>query len=346
MPNRAAAAGGPLPPRALQGVALMADPPASALWTLTSYYNPAGWRSRRHNFDRFRERLQSPLLVVEHAIDGRFELGEGDADRLIQVRGGDVMWQKERLLNIGLQHLPEHCTAVAWIDADVLFAAPGWSERALAGLQSHDVLQLFSRCEHLGPDATSPADGVLLSLEGIVAQLLAAPARQDVLAQLLAEYRGLQPTLELPMTYRGYGFAWAARRSWLEAIGGLYDRCITGSGDSLLFFALQGQLPAYLGACRQSGVHREARALDHWYATLQQHRPRIGCLPDTIHHLFHGALRDRGYGTRAFLMRDLGFDYDRDLEASTEGLWQFSSTCHGAFRDAVAAYFGTRREDG
>jgi hypothetical protein len=38
----------------------------------------------------------------------------------------NVLWQKERLLNLALQRLPEHCTKVVWLDADTFFTNPNW----------------------------------------------------------------------------------------------------------------------------------------------------------------------------------------------------------------------------
>jgi hypothetical protein len=52
-----------------------------------------GYRRRSANFRVFRERLGVPLLAVELAYGERFELGEGDAEILVRLRGRDVLWQ-------------------------------------------------------------------------------------------------------------------------------------------------------------------------------------------------------------------------------------------------------------
>jgi hypothetical protein len=85
------------------------------LWAITCYFNPCGYRRRAINYRTFWRHLQIPLLTVELSFDGRFELQEHDADRLIQLRAADVMWQKERLLNVGIRALPAECDRVAWI---------------------------------------------------------------------------------------------------------------------------------------------------------------------------------------------------------------------------------------
>ncbi len=72
------------------------------LWAITSFFNPAGYKNRLSNYHRFRSRLNVPLVAVELSFTGRFELRDSDAEILIQISGADVMWQKERLLNIAL----------------------------------------------------------------------------------------------------------------------------------------------------------------------------------------------------------------------------------------------------
>jgi hypothetical protein len=125
---------------------------SDGLWAITSYFNPVGYRRRIENYRHFRERLPVPLVAVELAYHSEFELGDGDADILVRLRGRDVMWQKERLLNIALEALPETCTKVAWIDCDVIFADEKWPEKAIGLLDRASLIQLFSRVHYMPPD--------------------------------------------------------------------------------------------------------------------------------------------------------------------------------------------------
>jgi hypothetical protein len=59
-----------------------------------SYFNPIGSRRRLANYRVFRNSLAAPLLTVEWSPQGRFELDPTDADVLVQISGGDLMWQK------------------------------------------------------------------------------------------------------------------------------------------------------------------------------------------------------------------------------------------------------------
>ena len=93
---------------------------ADGLWAITAYFNPMRYRRKYANYQLFRERLEVPLVAVELAYGPEFELGEGDAEVLLKLRGRDILWQKERLLNVAFQALPSSCDKVAWVDCDVI----------------------------------------------------------------------------------------------------------------------------------------------------------------------------------------------------------------------------------
>jgi hypothetical protein len=124
------------------------------LWAICSYFNPAGYRRRLQNFRRFRAALQVPLAVVELGFNGSLELTPADADICLQVRDGDVLWQKERLLNLLLPRLPPECEFVAWIDGDVLLQDAAWPDSTVATLETAPLLQLYSSLRYLEPDGS------------------------------------------------------------------------------------------------------------------------------------------------------------------------------------------------
>src|SRR5579864_1198351 len=99
------------------------------LWAITAYFNPTGSRRRLTNYRLFRKWLPLPLVTVELSFAGDFELGAEDADILIQLKEGDTLWQKERLLNVALNALPISCTMVVWLDCDIIIGGQDWAER-------------------------------------------------------------------------------------------------------------------------------------------------------------------------------------------------------------------------
>ena len=128
-------------------------------WAITSYFNPMRYARRRSNFRIFRERLNVPLIAVELAYGDEFELKEQDADILIQLRGSAILWQKERLLNLGLRALPPHCRNVAWVDCDIIFDKADWAESVKALLDRCALVQMFSRVNYLAAHWTPEANG-------------------------------------------------------------------------------------------------------------------------------------------------------------------------------------------
>ena len=120
------------------------------VWALTTYYNPAGYRSRLLNYKEFRRRLNVPLLTVELSTSGEYELHESDAEIMVRVPANSVLWQKERLLNIGRDRLPEEARFVAWLDCDIIFQDSAWSEKVPAVLENTLIAQCFSDPVRIG----------------------------------------------------------------------------------------------------------------------------------------------------------------------------------------------------
>src|ERR1700682_396499 len=115
--------------------------PASPLWAITAYFDPFGIGHRRDVFRRFRRHLGVPLLAVELGFNNHFDLGPEDAEILIRVRGGSVLWQKERLLNLAVRALPAHVEGVVWTDSDVVFLREDWATAVQRRLQDFEMVQ-------------------------------------------------------------------------------------------------------------------------------------------------------------------------------------------------------------
>jgi hypothetical protein len=284
------------------------------------------------NFRVFRRKINAPLLVVEHSHTGQFELSPSDADVLIQIRGGDVMWQKERLLNIGLERLAPECEYVAWIDCDTVFERRDWYEAAVAQLQRTPLCQMFRTVYHLGRDANLD----FVSGDDSINQ-------HESIGYALAA--GL-PTLEGAASDGGagmfrHGYAWCARRSLIQELG-LYDRHILGSGDAAMAYAATNQDQDFIRHKPQTAAH----AADYrgWAARFRQRGPWIGYVDGGLFHLWHGELANRGYGDRQQVLFDHDYDPATDIAWDTEGCWRWNSPKPGLHR-AVLDYFHQRGED-
>ena len=323
------------------------------LWVVCCIANPVGYKSRYDLYRKFvrhvLDDLAGNLVVVkcaygdqEHALGLGGESLDPDADaaaaaegRLLHVslRADSVLWHKENLLNAGIRELKRlrpDARLVVWADADVTFVK---GRSALAdvahALARHKVVQCFSTCLDTGPK------GEVLKLDhGYVFS-----AKHNLPLRSVKDH-----------TTWHTGYVWAARLDFLDAVGGLFDRAILGSGDRLMADALCENLASYETTAATRGDHR---AVLEWgrkaRAALGPGADAIravGYVPVVISHGFHGFKKDRGYGTRGKVLADNTFDASADLVVNADGLYEWAPGRAGSALVAdVLAYFHSRNED-
>ncbi len=306
------------------------------LWAITSYFNPVGYKSRLANYRTFRKFLTAPLVAVELSFTGSFELQPGDADILVQLVGGDVMWQKERLLNAAMRHLPPECDAVAWVDCDIIFATDDWAERTRVALNEFAMVQLFGERCNLARDAVvaSPAPpAVDFVAQSIGLKIATGRAQPDDLRVAGASWTRGATT----------GLAWASRRTLLGKHR-LYDSCILGNGDRAMVCAAIGR-PDY-GA---SALQMNAGQMKHYAAWAEPFFAdvggRVGYIDGRVFHLWHGAWQDRKHAQRHAGLKSFAFDPSVDITTGSDGCWRWSSD-KPKLHEYVRSYFASRQEDG
>jgi hypothetical protein len=302
------------------------------VWAITSYFNPARFKGRLPNYRIFRANLGIPLVTVELSFDGRFELEEGDADILVQVTGGAVLWQKERLLNLALKSVPSAEKYIAWIDGDVIFERPDWMDEAAKQLADYNVVQLLSHQVDLSPEdhhtnfeyRDTPASG-----QGIV----------SMVSETKAE------TLPTPGRNRrsfAWGLAWAARREILQDHG-LYDAMVVGGGTRALVSAMYGEFDKITEAFQLSPARQE-----HYLSWARPYHEavggRIGHVPGRLYHLWHGKLENRNYGGRYQGLVDFNFE-PSDIVIGANGAWEWARS-KPDLEKYLMNHFVNRAEDG
>jgi hypothetical protein len=310
-------------------------------WVVTSYYNPCGYRSRRTNYDHFRSALTAPLLTVELARPGHFELQDGGADLLVRVESEDVMWHKERLLNLALEHLPPECTELAWVDCDVIFESEAWIEEASRALEKYPLVQCFTQMDNLPPDF---ALSTPLSAQVTSSRPSLGARRQRGEDVFTAGEASFAAAVRYGVAWScAAGVAWCTHRDTLAAVG-LYDTMIVGGGDGALAHAALGEQDRAVRLFRLGPAHREHYL--RWAARFHDAvRAGVGVIDGTVYHLWHGEVRDRQYNLRHAILRKFSFDPSADLAVAPAGCWCWSSD-KPSLHQAVEAFFSERREDG
>jgi hypothetical protein len=178
------------------------------LAAITCHFNPIEYDNIVRNYWKFRENLKgTDLFSIELSFNGKFEIEDA-----IHVEGKPehIMWQKERLLNLLIEQLPEKYDKIAWLDGDILFDNDDWAQEAEKALDGFPLVQLYERAEETDSDLN-----VTKSVPGIV-------------------YAGVESHNAKP------GYAWAARREVLP----LLDTHIMGGGDTMMYYAAMGLFTA------------------------------------------------------------------------------------------------------
>ena len=287
------------------------------IWGVTAYFNPSKNPHLKKNYDIFRHKLHKqglPLITVELAFgDQNFELEEHDAERVIQLHSNDVMWQKERLLNEGLKHLPHECDKVVFLDSDVLFTEDDWIERTCIELNHFIFVQPFSHLIRLHPGTTSCDWRKCTFGHGEGEMIHSFGCAVTTHGMHMLDSFSLQGTS---------GIALAARRSIVDKHG-IYDAGIMGSGDIFITHAIFDHMLEYLQK-NMTGKH-----LDHyrnWSRNLYEDaKNSMSFVPGLAYHLWHGKRNSVASGKRNTILFDADFDPQNDIAINESGAWNWTS---------------------
>lgn len=241
-----------------------------SFWAITSYFNPCGYYTRLANYKVFRKFLNVPLITVELSFNNQFDLKQDDADILIQIKGDkkNIMWQKERLLNIALPYLPEECHKFAWLDCDVVFPDKNWATKTKSELDNFKLVQPFSRACHLHQKILPE----VISLEQInntnylfIENSGGFHFRKNQSAKL-SRGRGYENSFAV-------GMAWASHKE-IFITQGFYDASIMGSGDCFFWCAAHGKFSEIIQRSIEKFKHNSSRS-HHYLAWGQPFFERI-----------------------------------------------------------------------
>jgi hypothetical protein len=305
------------------------------IWAITSYFNPVrSWR-RLVNYRTFRSKLRIPLVAVELSFDGQFELTRDDADILVQLSGGALLWQKERLLNVGLQSVPAGVENVALLDCDVVFEREDWAEATEAKLhEQYNIIQLFSEALYLIKDSPLGKGGSETIEYDISAPGLVQTGDPSLMGQ------GAVIHGHTRLRYQP-GLAWALKRAILDQHY-LYDAAIVGGADILMAASAYGYFEPVTN--RHLFNSRRKQHYADWAVPFNKRiAGRIGALQGTVYHLWHGELKNRNYYDRYKLLDS--FDPYVDVQIADNGAWRWTKP-NTEFEEKLRDILLARLEDG
>lgn len=313
-----------------------------SMLALTSYYNPLKGALRQLNYRTFRRHLGIPLMTVEWSKDGSFELGDDDADHLIQVSGGDLLWQKERLLNIGLRKARLiGFNKVAILDSDIIFQNQQWHEDVSKKLNTCEFIQCFETAHYL------PAcEHQHLSRDTLcnIPTEHSSPALFSLIAQGKEIFKSqkegfFSPTAKIQIMGNP-GLATAVN---LDRLGHWtsYEGNIVGGGDLAMITALTSKTDELFATTDYTLKHQ--KHLDEWAKSLGKSRIKIGNTDGDIYHLWHGEMKNRQYRQRYSILTQHHYDPYKDIDICAGSALRFTDA-NPVLREAVESYIHSRKD--
>ena len=304
------------------------------LHVVTCISNPHGWQSRlrlaRDAIESWRSQ-GAEVTLVECAYGSRgHDLDDIHGITHVPVRATTLAWNKENLINIGIGRLPPSARKIACIDADVIWRNDSWVAQAIRALDIYHVIQPWSVCYDLGPNAEHMAVHKSFAFQHFFGHPL-VPAGNKF-------WQGDGG----PYDYPHSGYAWAYTRDFLDRIGGMIDWAGMGSADHHMALGLVGKIEASAPA---GTSHHYREHLTKWQDRAQLHlNGKLGYLPLTIEHAWHGAKVKRRYVDRWGMFVKHNFDPHTDLKKNSYGVLEFAGNKPDLERD-FDRYLRERDED-
>jgi len=311
--------------------------PDSVLYVIVPVSNPVGYQSRYNLAIPTLQRLASheyvQVLLVELANSNQpHMLTEAGNDFHLQLRANSVMWHKENMLNLAVEHLTRirpDWQYVAWVDADITFDNVNIGRDTIKKLGLFPIVQMFQTVMNKGPTGA-----IYDTHEGFAA---------------MYHKNGFKhPGCHQNYTFWHPGFAWAYTRAAWKGMGRFLDRGILGACDNHMALALINK--AHLSL--PGGVSREYKmmVLDWQDRVYSRFRGMIGFVDGTIIHGFHGRFNDRRYRERWSILIETRFNPFTDIVVNEQGVYEWDTVDSRGRPDPrlpmlLIQYFEVRNED-
>jgi hypothetical protein len=280
--------------------------------------NPCLYEKRYTLFREFIKRMEEEQHVCVYVVEliyknQSFVVTDPLNKNHLQIKTDIPIWHKENMINLGVKLLPPDYKAFAWIDADIEFDNTSWALDTLKILNgSKDVVQLFSHCV----DMDNAGDNLMI-------------------------HTGFGYSYNKGKKHKDFwhpGYAWAITRSAYEKIGGLYDKGVLGSGDSIMALSC-------VGKCKEIQNKEYSDDYNNSMVLFQNKakRLRLGYTPGIIRHYYHGSKANRNYTERWKILMKHKYSPVQHLTYDSMGL--LIPTISDEFIKDIYNYFLERKED-
>jgi hypothetical protein len=142
------------------------------------------------------------------------------------------------------------------------------------------------------------------------------------------------------LNYWHPGFAWSCNRKAYEQIGGILEEGILGSGDNIMCHSFIKQAPQRLKKGMTNEYMDFVKDKQDKFEGL-----KIGYIPGTIRHFYHGKKENRNYYGREDILIRHKYDPNTFIRRDAKGLIIPTETCPKEFLKDIMDYFEERNED-
>ena len=302
------------------------DPIEEKLNVIIVVSNPCLYAKRYILLKEFVKRIEEEeenvnLFVVELAYDKqKFYVTSKTNKNHLQIRTCDPIWHKENMVNLGVKYLlPKSWKAFAWIDADVEFDSNSWALDTLKILNGcKDVVQLFSHCIDMDKNENT----------------------LNIFNSFGYSFNKNKKYTQRGIDYWHPGYAWAITRKAYEKIGGIYDKGVLGSGDSIMALSFINKSGNMNNVNYSEDYNNGMLEFQKKAKTL-----RLGYTPGIIRHYFHGSKINRQYTERWQILIRHQYSPIHHLTYDSFGILIPTEQFSEEFKNDIMDYFKERKED-
>ena len=302
------------------------DPIEEKLNVIIVVSNPCLYATRYILLKEFVKRIEEEeenvnLFVVELAYDKqKFYVTSKTNKNHLQIRTCDPIWHKENMVNLGVKYLlPKSWKAFAWIDADVEFDSNSWALDTLKILNGcKDVVQLFSHCIDMDKNENT----------------------LNIFNSFGYSFNKNKKYTQRGIDYWHPGYAWAITRKAYEKIGGIYDKGVLGSGDSIMALSFINKSGNMNNVNYSEDYNNGMLEFQKKAKTL-----RLGYTPGIIRHYFHGSKINRQYTERWQILIRHQYSPIHHLTYDSFGILIPTEQFSEEFKNDILDYFKERKED-
>lgn len=302
------------------------DPIEEKLNVIIVISNPCLYAKRYILLKEFVKRIEEEeehvnLFIVEMIYENqKFIVTNKKNKNHLQVKTDVPIWHKENMINLAVKYLlPSNYKAFAWVDADVEFENNSWAMDTLKILNGcKDVVQLFSHCVDMSNENTN----------------------LNIFNSFGYSFNKEKKFTTKGQDYWHPGYAWAITKKAYDKIGGIYDKGILGSGDSIMALSFINKAES-MNNINYSDDYNNSM-LEY---QLKASKLRLGYVPGVIRHYYHGSKKNRQYTERWKLLMKHNYSPIEHLTYDKQGILIPTETFPFDFKEDIMNYFRERKED-